>query len=87
MQQQISPLDVKFAPGVLEELETTCTPEEVQTFVDYITKLAISGNIPSDSAIVDMDALELEDPELFEAITKSLEAVADMETSKPFNLQ
>lgn len=82
-----TPLDIKFAPGVLEQLELTHTPDEVQEFMDYITQATMSGNTPTGNTVVDMDVLKIEDPELHEAIINSLEAVEDMEYTTPVTLQ
>lgn len=63
-----TPIKVVFPPGVLEDMEASMSPEDLQSFMDEVSKMAASGELTANSVDVDMDALEEDDPELFNAI-------------------
>jgi hypothetical protein len=63
---------VEFAPGVLEELEKSMSPEELQSMMDEIKGKIADGSFFTEATEIDMDRLAEEDPELF-AILEELE--------------
>lgn len=74
---------ITFAPGVLEQLESENTPEELQKFLDELQAMAEDGSILECSQVVNMDELKVEDPELYEVLAKQLEGVFDSEDTPP----
>lgn len=69
-------ITVKFAPGVIEDLQEQMTPEELQQFMDAIAELQETGDFEQvfdGGEQVDMQKLEKEDPELFKTLQEQLE--------------
>jgi len=65
---------IMFAPGVLEQLEADYDPEELQEIMDEIRAAVESGTMFEESEVIDMDALQVEDPDLYNILqTKLLE--------------
>lgn len=79
MTEDKKPLTVKFAPGVLEQLEKDLSPEEMQAFMNELSEMAATGDMTANSQEVDMQALKEEDPELYEILSKQLDGVFDEE--------
>ena len=77
MSEQDKELEVRFAPGVLDEFEGT--QEELNEFIAEIKNLALRGDLQKNSRPVDMDALAEQDPELHELLVRKLK---DIETEK-----
>lgn len=71
------PLKIKFAPGVLEQLEEQLSPEDLQEFMDELKQLADSGELETRSTPVDMLQLQREDPELHQELQKKFESVVE----------
>ena len=76
-------LKVVFAPGVLEQLEAENTPEELQEMLDAIQAQFADPTFVENSKPVDMDALFLEDPELYFKLQSQIEKFNSEEFSQP----
>ena len=59
---------VVFAPGILEQMESTMDPIELQELLDHIKELAENGTLADDANLVDMDDLEIDNPKLFKTL-------------------
>ena len=69
------PLRVEFAPGVLEMLEATMTPTELQEFMDGFKAMIDSGRIFEESTPVNFEELERDDPEAYEALIAAMSSL------------
>lgn len=69
------PTALRFAPGVLEQMELDNTPEELQAYLDKMKTMFESGELMEASTPLDMDDLETSDPELFHALTRQLDII------------
>lgn len=79
-------IEVKFAPGVLEEMEASMSEEELQQFLEGLNKLVDDGSIEDFFAAgeeVDLQKLMIEDPELYNTLTTQLEGCFDESGEKP----
>ena len=65
-------LKVTFAPGAIEEMERTLTPEDMQAIMDAIKAMIDDGTFISKARPVDMDELKQTDPDLYQKIVKSI---------------
>ena len=65
--------EIRFAPGAFDEFNGT--QEELDDLIKEIEELAASGDILENSHPVDMDQLELENPELYEILVRRLEQI------------
>ena len=65
--------ELRFAPGAFDEFEGT--QEELEEFIKEIQEMAKSGELHENSHTVDMDQLQVQDPELYETLTRRLENV------------
>lgn len=74
---------IKFAPGVLEQLETEMDPEELQSFLNELQEMALNGDIIEHAEVVDMDKLAIEDPELYATLSKQLDGVFESDEEPP----
>jgi hypothetical protein len=79
MTDEKKPLTVKFAPGVLEQMENEFEPEELQEFLNHLAELAASGEILEKSEAIDMDVLKKEDPEMHKILSQQLDGVYEEE--------
>lgn len=70
MSDDQQPLKVKFAPGVLEQLEKDMEPGELQEFLDVIKKGFEDGSFFEQSTPVDMDELRENEPELYKKLSE-----------------
>ena len=66
------PLRVEFAPGVLEMLEATMTPGELQEFMNGLKEAIDSGQIFEESTPVNFEELERDEPEVYEALIAAM---------------
>jgi len=82
---QETKLKVVFAPGVLEQLEETMSPEDLQELLNQIQTKAEDGTLLEDSVAVDLDKLREEDPLEYELLMANLERQEEQD-SKPFYL-
>lgn len=79
-------ITVKFAPGVIEQMEAEMSPEELQEFMDAIAKLTETGQMNEvfdRGEPVDMEKIRKEDPELFETLSNQLEGCFDENGNPP----
>jgi len=70
------PQTIQFAPGVLEDIMNSMSEDEAQNFVDAIYESIKSGEFMSQSTPVDMDLLEMNDPDLYHNIVDQLHAIS-----------
>lgn len=75
--------EITFAPGVLEHLENTMSPDELQNFMNQLGDMLKDGSFLSEATLVDMDELEKTDPEMYAAVVKSLDNVDNIDLVKP----
>lgn len=76
-------LKVVFAPGVLENMEATIDPFELQELLDHIKELADSGKLTDDANLVDWDTIKQDDPELFEVLRDRLDNIDESTINLP----
>jgi hypothetical protein len=74
MTEPIDPkkMKIEFAPGVLEQMEQEMGPEELQEFMNMLKEKIEDGTFLTDATPVDMEELEVEDPEAYAQIVESL---------------
>lgn len=69
-------LKIKFAPGCFDNFEGS------QEELDQIVKDLENGDFLNNSKPIDLEALELEDPDLFKILSEQLSNLNDQSTSK-----
>jgi hypothetical protein len=74
-------IEVKFAPGCLEQLESEMSPEDLQELMNKISEAIADGSFFTDAVEVNMDELADQDPELYETL-KSFDE-QDLEDNPP----
>ena len=72
-------LKVKFAPGVLDQLEQDLSTDQLQELFDAIAESIEDGSFLTDSEPVDLELLQTEDPELYEQLMDTLEQIENEE--------
>lgn len=60
-----TPTKVVFPPGVLEDMEMNMSPDDLQSFMNEVARMAASGELETSAVDLDMETLETEDPELY----------------------
>ena len=72
-----TPKKIIFMPGVLEDMEEHFTTEELQELLNSLKTAVEDGSLLDESEAVDLDAIELEDPELFLLLKQRLNELDD----------
>lgn len=67
---------IRFAPGVLEQLEEEFSPEELQNFLDMLKTKAADGSLVDESQELDMEELEESNPDAFEQVVDAIDFVS-----------
>lgn len=72
MSDEQQKLKVVFDPQMLQDLDDMCDgdQQQIQSMIDSITKMFEDGDIIKNSVVVDMDQLQIDDPELYEKLTR-----------------
>jgi hypothetical protein len=64
---------IEFMPGSFDNWEGT--QEELDSFVEEITEMLMSGELLENSIRIDLDDLYISDPDLYEELTKDIETI------------
>lgn len=70
---------VEFAPGVLEQMEETFSPDELQEIMDSIKGMIEDGSFFDKAHMVNMNDLKQEDPELYAHLVEQINSISDGE--------
>lgn len=66
------PKKIVFMPGVLEDMEEHFTPDELQELMNDLKTAVENGSLFDESEAIDLNTMELEDPELFKILKQKL---------------
>lgn len=64
---------VVIPPEVLEQMERDIPPDELQSLLDEFQRMADSGELFENSQELDMEALQRDDPELYQQLTAAMQ--------------
>jgi len=69
-------IKIVMADNALQDIEDFCEDDkETQEFLDMLKKGFEDGSFIEDSQAVDMQALKIEEPEVYEALMEALESL------------
>jgi hypothetical protein len=69
-----APIQIIIPPAVLADMEQNMSPEDVQLFLDELKVAVESGSFLEDSVPLDLDTVQIDDPELYAQICASMSA-------------